>query len=117
MPEVGSSSINSFGLEQIDMPTSSTRCWPWDNSPARVLARAVSCRRSSTWSAISRCSRLLSTRRQKFKARAPSRPWAARRRFSRTLRFWNRLVSWNERAIPRPTRPWAGLRIRFLPSK
>ena len=116
MPDVGSSRKMAFGFAARAMPTSSRRCWPCERLPAGVAAWRVRPTRSSTWATVSAQERGPVGVCQQSSALAGATPWAARRRFSRTGRVRNRLVTWKERAMPRRTRRWSGSRVTSWPS-
>lgn len=116
MPEVGSSRKMALGLAASAMPTSRRRCWPCDSSLAGTSASRCRPTRSSTSATVSAQARSPTGARQQFMAWRGAMPCAATRRFSRTERLANRLVTWNERAMPRCTRLWSGSCVTSWPS-
>ncbi len=120
MPEVGSSSISSLGLEQIDMPTSSTRCWPWEQLAGQGVGAGAELQAFE----------YLVGHLQVFAFAIDPAPevqgapgavaalGGQAQVFRRTLEVLEQAGELERDApMPRPTRAWAGLRIRLLPSK
>ena len=97
---------SAFGFAASAMPTSSRRCWPCESTCPRRPAQAFEARHApapaSTVSAAARAR--AHGRPSSSRACAARRPAPRARRFSRTDRLANRLVTWNERAMPRRAR-------------